>query len=517
MAAAANDSSLPNARLGPGAATQLYAVGPQDSYIRGGIEASFFRPSHVQHSHYTSEVVELRFSGLGFKFGETCSAPISLDAGDLLGDISLEIRLPAVPGAGLLDVWAPKIGYVLLRKVKLIIDGAVIGENERLFLDLHDTLFCPCNKRWGLDRLIGDVVPGSGGGGGLSMREAHVLHVPLRLPTSRTHRPTSDPGAYVPLLQVRPGTSMVLQVEAETFLNSCVLDREGWDAGPRLVPTVTSPDRAAAVVPAQPGQTVALLASDGTTVLATQVVPGGGRDMVVFEDLADDVDYYAAIDGSTPPTLVVAHPDILARRVTSADVRVLGTYVFVTQVEKAGMMRAGTMRAETETSLLFDSAQDVEARTQALKVVRADVAEVSMAARYLAFAVYKRSSILEKRYFQYEVLDAAFSRGFLRLNGEQLFEAQSMGWFALVQPYLHFPTASMPPPATSGRVGALSFALDPSSRSPSGILNLAKFTRPTLELETRATYVDEDSVLKVFVVSHNFLVNTRGQLQTLYS
>jgi len=200
----------------PGVETQLASVGPQDDYIRstscGEGEAVFAPFRGFEYSRVTrhaTEDVEVHFDGNGLVLGKLNSVVIPR-GGDMLGNVTLEIRLPVVPGARPEDLWCDAIGYVLLRRVRVRIDDVIISDSERLWYDISDRLFLSAARTRGVDEMIGR-------NRALSLTEPHVLYVPLKVFSGKNHHATQN---FMPLL-ASPGTSISLEVDVERFEN-CV-------------------------------------------------------------------------------------------------------------------------------------------------------------------------------------------------------------------------------------------------------------------------------------------------------
>lgn len=200
-----------------GTSIQMAAMGPQNVFLDINPEITFWRYAYKRHTPFARHTAIERFR-TGFGFGMT---PARLDvprAGDLLGDTTLELRLPALllkpaapgspnPGA----TWTPAIGYYLLRRVRFLLNDTVVHDQERLWYDIADKLFCGAAKAAGLDAMIGREA--------LSVYEEHVLFVPLRLLCCRDAGSRSAQN-WLPLMAV-PTATITLEIETESF-EKCV-------------------------------------------------------------------------------------------------------------------------------------------------------------------------------------------------------------------------------------------------------------------------------------------------------
>lgn len=192
-----------------GALVHLHARGPQEEMLyRQEHPTPFTKQESVRSTRFAIEAREERFPNT-FKFGATNVMQIPR-AADMLGNVTLEIRLPAMQGATSDDVWADALGYVIMRRVQLRIDETLVHDHERLWYDLSDKLFAKASHVRGLDAMIGR-------GRVLRMDTPHVLYVPLKLFCCKMHHQHNN---FMPLLTI-PGSTMTLTVISETFGQCC--------------------------------------------------------------------------------------------------------------------------------------------------------------------------------------------------------------------------------------------------------------------------------------------------------
>jgi hypothetical protein len=139
-------------------------------------------------------------------------------SGDMLGDMYLQVTLPAVPSAPPGATWKKLVGYTLLRRVRLLLNDQEVHNIERLWYDLHDRMYVSSGHATGLDRMVGRTP--------LPMNKKHVLHIPLRLMTCRkgASRPT------IPL-QALPRSALKLDIDWDSpaSLSEHVLTDPGID------------------------------------------------------------------------------------------------------------------------------------------------------------------------------------------------------------------------------------------------------------------------------------------------
>lgn len=155
-----------------------------------------------RHTPFALEAVEADFRA-DFAWGKINVVPLPRAQAAVLGDLFLQVTLPAVPGA----TWVRGVGYALMRRVRLLIGEVTVQDQERLWMDIWDRLFCPPERRAGLDELLGYSELDAG-------RE-HTLTVPLQLLCCKTHR---ERQLWLPLLST-PGCDLRVEVHAETLEN----------------------------------------------------------------------------------------------------------------------------------------------------------------------------------------------------------------------------------------------------------------------------------------------------------
>ena len=209
------------------------ALGPQDDVLYdlrpvagGPPRASQFKPCTRRHSRFAIDTKEEAFPN-GFAFGQRNVMEIPR-RGDMLGNITLEIRLPDVPDAQTADAWIEGFAHVLMRRLDLIVDDTLVQTQERLWYDLSDRLFMSASHAAGMDEMVGKAKPlylkdrrgarDADGKVAEPYRSAcHTLYLPLKLLCCKSHHSNQN---FLPLLGV-PGSTITLALEAETFQN-CV-------------------------------------------------------------------------------------------------------------------------------------------------------------------------------------------------------------------------------------------------------------------------------------------------------
>jgi hypothetical protein len=206
-------------QLSTGTLIHIDALGPQDEFLSAlpgtgqTKPPSHFRQCIRRHSRFALDVKEEEFPN-GFFFGSLNRMELGR-RGDMLGDITLEIRLPIIDGASPSDTWIDGIGHVLLRRLNLIVDDTLVQTQERLWYDLSDKMFLSAAHANGKNEMIGK-------GHVLSLTKSHIIYVPLKLLSCKSHHKNQ---VFLPLLSV-PGSTISLTFECESFEN-CVTSYSG--------------------------------------------------------------------------------------------------------------------------------------------------------------------------------------------------------------------------------------------------------------------------------------------------
>lgn len=203
---------------GVGGLVQTLALGPQDKRLytldRPGCNPFTTSPTN-RATRGAIEVKEQIFSP--FKFGSVNRVEIDR-GGDLLGDMSLEIRLPSFFGRGGRgdQFWKPNIGYILIKHIRLLLNDTELNSSERLYYDLYEQLYETDSTRRAIRSMIGGEEKDK-----LQINREHTILIPLKLFTSKRHGRQT----FMPLVST-PGSSLYLEIETEDFLN-CVTSYTG--------------------------------------------------------------------------------------------------------------------------------------------------------------------------------------------------------------------------------------------------------------------------------------------------
>lgn len=112
------------------------------------------------------------------------------------------------------DTWESPLAYVLMRRVRFLVDDLVVHDHERLWYDLHDRLTTREGQTRGLAEMLGTR---------LSMGTSHTVCLPLKFLCC------SKPRAYFPTILV-PKCRIKVELQLESFAGclpaTCALEPE---------------------------------------------------------------------------------------------------------------------------------------------------------------------------------------------------------------------------------------------------------------------------------------------------
>jgi Major capsid protein N-terminus len=466
-----------------GTRLQLAAVGPQDLYITSTNGVSPWTTVFKRPTPFAIDLVETPFAN-AFVLGRRNRTDVPM-GGDCLGAITLEIRLPPIPGALPGDTWVPSVGYALLRRVRVWLNDTLLSDTERLWYDLHDRLF----ETKDAEAMVGKETP-------LSLTEPHILHVPLKLPWHR--------GNWFPLVAAFGGR-MMLDIEAEAFA-ACIRPAPRVDGSSHirratyLTPTLVRVSLAPAAAP----RTLTLLSASGALLATRTVIPGTDGLTVSLAGPWQAAE--ARCDGAVVP--VAAETLEFPGRPEELDVRCLFEVAFLDSPERFGMRRARAL-------VHCDAAVDMEAATYkevvdadgrvsrvGLASARIDLSELNFPVRALVWVVYDAAF---QNMFEYytDALDTC--RVFA--NNQEIVRPQPGSYFQLLTKHARGRVA----PARDG-VHFLPFCLDLGNLQPSGSLAFDKAKQPFLDVALADAFrtAAPKAMVKVFAVVRRLLVVYHG-------
>lgn len=449
---------------------QLRALGPQDRYLTDDSEGttSFWAPTPIRRATRCAlQTLQEPFPQGGLRFGTLNRMTIPL-AADVLGGVTLEVRLPAIPGAVEGDTWVPRIGYVLVRRAKVFVQDIMLCDHERLWMYVADALFGSPQK---------DAARAEMSGGGplaLSLLTEHILHIPLRMPWSSAN--------FFPLCALASHTRLLLEVELEPFANCISLAPGRTSLATYLSPTLIQTSR--------PGT---LVTSSG----GTQQVPEGAVGLQAPWD---------AVQFEGRPVLAASPPPPKNNELYGS--LCLLDVAFLDVEEKRALLRGPVVWS-------FETVMDQEGKTYTeslssdggvardlLPETKVDLSELNAPVRALVWMIYPEN--FGTQYFAFDTGAAATCR--ISVNGLDITPSLPATHFQALMPT--FRNAR----ATPG-LFLHSFALALGSPHPSGALAFDRTKNPLLHVTFTNRPDRPPSTIKVFAIVRRFITIERGMVR----
>ncbi|VVU94891.1 Large eukaryotic DNA virus major capsid protein [seawater metagenome] len=137
-----------------GGLMQLVATGPQDVYLTGNPQITFFKVMYRRYTNFSTESVQQNFEGEA-GFGRTVTSIISKN-GDLLTKIYLKVILAATEEKESIPyAYVNKLGHALIDNVKVDLGGTVIDQHYGDWLNIWIELSLDQGKQESYLDLIG--------------------------------------------------------------------------------------------------------------------------------------------------------------------------------------------------------------------------------------------------------------------------------------------------------------------------------------------------------------------------
>ena len=121
---------------------QLNFIGPQDKYLTGNPQMTYFKSVFKSHSNFAKDTQKLQFEN-AIQLGSTHTCVISR-VGDLLTDLYLYIELPQLVSSNNNENWAGYVngvGLSIIKSVSLQIGGQTIDTLDSNWLDIYNEMF----------------------------------------------------------------------------------------------------------------------------------------------------------------------------------------------------------------------------------------------------------------------------------------------------------------------------------------------------------------------------------------
>src|SRR5210317_432759 len=193
-----------------GATVRLHAIGKQDGYlVRDDPDMSFFKYSPKQHANFTkfhrSTNVRIPSGETSWPFGQTVKVTMHpKDMGDLLSNMYIYMKFPAISGGGLL---ADQLGRHLIKTVTMRVDELVVEIFHGDWGIIYDEMYLDASekrtKRYTLNRNLAEDTSSLPGNQVFGQFESEVM-IPIPFFFSRKYEgdeySTNKPNRpYLPL------------------------------------------------------------------------------------------------------------------------------------------------------------------------------------------------------------------------------------------------------------------------------------------------------------------------------
>jgi hypothetical protein len=164
----------------PGGLLQIAATGAQNEFINGSPSMTHFRSVYRRHTNFAMDQIRMPFTASNLEFSTTGTRTISCRVdryAQLLSDCYLYLTLPDIysplkflsgqaPPSGY-DArtnsigyefqWIPNIGYNLIDRIDLTMNGQAIQTLPGEWLKLYSYMIHDANKRAIVDQMVGNV------------------------------------------------------------------------------------------------------------------------------------------------------------------------------------------------------------------------------------------------------------------------------------------------------------------------------------------------------------------------
>ena len=142
----------------PGGLLQLAAYGPQDVYLTGNPQITFFIAVYKRHTNFAIESIQQLFHG-DINFGQTIYCDIDPNA-DLVNEMFLNIKLPNLnvepdKNPDYTVSWVNAIGHAIIRHIDVEIGGAIIDRQFGQWMEIWSELTLTSEKEYAYNLMIG--------------------------------------------------------------------------------------------------------------------------------------------------------------------------------------------------------------------------------------------------------------------------------------------------------------------------------------------------------------------------
>ena len=201
---------------------QLAVIGPQDIYLTGNPQITYFKAVYKRHTNFSIETINMFTNDVDFGNTPQIDIPIS---GDLVSTLYLEFKLPQLHqtthgnDTTKYASWVNGVGNALVKSVSLKIGSMEIDKHYSEWLDIWGELNVSSDKKEAYNSMVGNTYP-SDDTDPETVKSKHpiTLYVPLRFWFN------TNPGLALPLiaLQYHKVTLHLELEEAKNLIRSDV-------------------------------------------------------------------------------------------------------------------------------------------------------------------------------------------------------------------------------------------------------------------------------------------------------
>lgn len=196
----------------------IVSIGPQDVYITGNPQITFFKIMYRRHTNFSTEPIPQYFSD-NIQFGKKSSCILSKN-GDLIHRMYVVLVLPKivqfVNDDGSTDnitkfAWRRYIGYQVIKNIEIEIGNQKIDKHYGEWLYILHELFEKTEKK--IDSMIGNMKILTDYSNG---KESYTLYIPLKFWFCRM------PGNALPLVSLTYN-DVKINLELTNFYDCCLI------------------------------------------------------------------------------------------------------------------------------------------------------------------------------------------------------------------------------------------------------------------------------------------------------
>lgn len=142
----------------PGGLLQLAAYGPQDVYLTGNPQITFFIAVYKRHTNFARESIQLLFHGEP-NFGQKVYIDIDPNA-DLVHEMFLNIKLPNLnvepeKNPDYTVSWVNAVGHAIIQNIDIEIGGTVVDRQFGQWMEIWSELTLTSEKEYAYNLMIG--------------------------------------------------------------------------------------------------------------------------------------------------------------------------------------------------------------------------------------------------------------------------------------------------------------------------------------------------------------------------